>query len=201
MAWCLVKHRDNFTLLYFTPKNTFVSAALRKLSSDRTSCFLFSCMLRPVVCFHWELFWNFESSYSLGGIFRRGIGPSQEQYEDISKSFRPGRLARELQMAQLSAIRYYCIAIWWVSLVSFASITLCVASWVFIVIVISLSTLSRNFWIHPRVRQHRETKHMWMPWTEFELVIPLFKQRKTVRSLDVANSRMSGITSNIFLDE
>jgi hypothetical protein len=37
-------------------------------------------------------------------------------------------LERELQMVQLSATRFSCIAILCVSLVSFAAITLCVAS-------------------------------------------------------------------------
>jgi hypothetical protein len=46
----------------------------------------------------------------------------------ISKSFRTGRLERELQMVQLSTARCSRIAILWVSLVSFATITLCVAS-------------------------------------------------------------------------
>jgi hypothetical protein len=46
----------------------------------------------------------------------------------VSKSFRTGRLERELQMVQLSSIRWSCIATLWVSLVSFAAITLCVAS-------------------------------------------------------------------------
>jgi hypothetical protein len=50
------------------------------------------------------------------------------KYEGVSKSFRTDRLERELQMVQLSATRCSCIAILWVSLVSFASITLCVAS-------------------------------------------------------------------------
>jgi hypothetical protein len=59
-----------------------------------------------------------------------------EQYEDASKSFQTGRLERELQMVQLSATRCSCIVILWVSLVSFAAITLCVASQrVFIVVV------------------------------------------------------------------
>jgi hypothetical protein len=49
-------------------------------------------------------------------------------YECVSKSFRTGRLERELQMAELSATRYSCIAILWVNLVSFVAITLCVAS-------------------------------------------------------------------------
>jgi hypothetical protein len=58
-------------------------------------------------------------------------------YEDVSKSFRTRRLERELQMLQLSATRCSCIAILWVSLVSFATITLRVPSLrVFIVIVV-----------------------------------------------------------------
>jgi hypothetical protein len=57
--------------------------------------------------------------------------------EGVSKSFRTFRLERELQMIQLSATRCSCIAILWVSLVSFAAITLCVASQrVFIVVVV-----------------------------------------------------------------
>jgi hypothetical protein len=46
----------------------------------------------------------------------------------ISKSFRTGRLERELQMVHLSATKYSCITISRASLVSFAAITLCVAS-------------------------------------------------------------------------
>jgi hypothetical protein len=58
-------------------------------------------------------------------------------YEDVSKSFQTGRLERELQMVQLSATRCSCIAILWVSPVSFAAITLCVASQrVFIVLLL-----------------------------------------------------------------
>jgi hypothetical protein len=44
------------------------------------------------------------------------------------KSFRTGRLERELQMVQLSATGCSCIAILWVSLVRFPAITLCFAS-------------------------------------------------------------------------
>jgi hypothetical protein len=49
-------------------------------------------------------------------------------YEGVSKSFRTGRLERELQMVLLSATRCSCIAILWACLVSFAAITLCVAA-------------------------------------------------------------------------
>jgi hypothetical protein len=48
-------------------------------------------------------------------------------YEGVSKSFRTSRLERELQMVQLSATRCSCIAILWVSVVSFATIILYVA--------------------------------------------------------------------------
>jgi hypothetical protein len=48
--------------------------------------------------------------------------------EGVSKSFRTGRLARELQMVKLSATRCSCITILWVSLVSFVAITLRIAS-------------------------------------------------------------------------
>jgi hypothetical protein len=50
------------------------------------------------------------------------------KYESVTKSFRTGRLEQELQMVQLSATRCSCIAILWVSLVSFAAIPLYVAS-------------------------------------------------------------------------
>jgi hypothetical protein len=42
-------------------------------------------------------------------------------YYGESRSFRTGRLERELQIIQLSAIRYSCIAILWVSLLSLYS--------------------------------------------------------------------------------
>jgi hypothetical protein len=73
-------------------------------------------------------------------------------YEGVSNSFRTGRLERELQLVQLSATRWSCIAILWVSLVSFATITLCIAfQRVFIVIMSVYFVMSRsgNFWIHP----------------------------------------------------
>jgi hypothetical protein len=49
-------------------------------------------------------------------------------YEGVSKCFRTGRLERELQTVQFSATRCSYIAILWVSLVSFAAITICVTS-------------------------------------------------------------------------
>jgi hypothetical protein len=74
------------------------------------------------------------------------------KYEGVSESFRTGRLERELQMVQLSATTCSCIAILWVSLVSFVAITLCVASQrVFIVVVYFFMTQSGNFWIYPHI--------------------------------------------------
>jgi hypothetical protein len=67
-------------------------------------------------------------------------------YEGVSRSSRTGHLERELQMVELSASRGSCIAILWVSLVSFVAITLRVASQR---VFISLPTQSVNFWILP----------------------------------------------------
>jgi hypothetical protein len=53
---------------------------------------------------------------------------NKTRYEGASKSFRTGRLEREMQMVQLPATRCSCIAILWVSLVNYTAITLCVAS-------------------------------------------------------------------------
>jgi hypothetical protein len=73
-------------------------------------------------------------------------------WEGVPKSFRTGRLERKLQMVQLPATRCSCIAILWVSLVSFAAITLWrgqqrVTAKVSVYFVM---TQSGNFWIHPR---------------------------------------------------
>jgi hypothetical protein len=55
------------------------------------------------------------------------------------------------KMVQLSATRCSCIAILWVSVVSFATITLCVASQRVFLFFILLMTWSGNFWTHPRI--------------------------------------------------
>jgi hypothetical protein len=63
--------------------------------------------------------------------------PSKPECEGVSRSLQTGCLEQELQMVQLSAIRYSSAAILWISPVSFATITLCVAShWVFVVVVV-----------------------------------------------------------------
>jgi hypothetical protein len=57
-------------------------------------------------------------------------------------------------MVELSATRCICIAILCASLVSFAAITLCVASRQVFIVVISLSTQSGKFWIHTSQELH-----------------------------------------------
>jgi hypothetical protein len=57
------------------------------------------------------------------------------EYEGVPKSFRTGSLEHELQMVELFATRCNYIAILWVSLVSFAAITLCIASQRVIIVV------------------------------------------------------------------
>jgi hypothetical protein len=75
----------------------------------------------------------------------------------VSKSFRTGRLERELQMVQLSATSCSCIAILWVRLVSFAAITLWKTQQrVIPKVCILLSTQSGKFWISPRMSNHLE---------------------------------------------
>jgi hypothetical protein len=61
---------------------------------------------------------------------------ASRDYEGVTKSFRTGRLERELRMVQLSATRCSSSAILSVSLVGSAAIILCVAfQRVFIIVV------------------------------------------------------------------
>jgi hypothetical protein len=99
--------------------------------------------------------------------------------EGVSKSFQTSRLERELQMIQLSATRCSCIAILWVSLVSFAVITLCVASQrVFIVVSVYfvidsvrklLDTLSYMMTLKEWRRKQSYLRQMPEIWTREEL--------------------------------
>jgi hypothetical protein len=73
--------------------------------------------------------------------------------EGVSKSFRNGRLERELQMVQLSATVCSCIAILLVSLVSFAAITFVLLLNECFLLLISLSShYGRNFSLQHRVQ-------------------------------------------------
>jgi len=74
------------------------------------------------------------------------------RHKGVSKSFQTDRLKRELQMVEISATRCSCIAILWVSLVSFVAIILSIASRRVFTLVILLSNQSGIFWIHPRTK-------------------------------------------------
>jgi hypothetical protein len=65
-------------------------------------------------------------------------------YEGVSQSFQTDCPEQELQMVQLSVTRCSCITILWVGLVSFATIILCVASQVFIVV--SIDFIINSVW-------------------------------------------------------
>jgi hypothetical protein len=74
-------------------------------------------------------------------------------YEGVTKSFQMGRLEQEMQMLQLSDPRCSRIDILWVSLVSFATITLCVASQqVFIVVHFVIDSVRKILDTHARAR-------------------------------------------------
>jgi hypothetical protein len=95
-------------------------------------------------------------------------------YEGVSKSFRTGRVERGLQMVQLSATRCSYIAILWVSLVSFAAITIYVASqleFIIIVVVCFVIDLVRKLLDTPSyVGGHKIVLFSWKIWV---LVLPL----------------------------
>jgi hypothetical protein len=96
-------------------------------------------------CFHSPTIWI--SLYAVE--FFGHCNCEASSYEGVSKSFWTGHLEQELQMVQLSATRSSCITVLWVSLVSFTAIILCVASQQVFIVVISLLTHFRNFWIYP----------------------------------------------------
>jgi hypothetical protein len=84
------------------------------------------------------------------------------RYEGVSKSFRTGRLDRELQMIELSATRCSCIAILWVSLVSYAAITFCIAfneRLLLLLLLFDLHNKFRNIWF---ICLHTEFIDIWL---------------------------------------
>jgi hypothetical protein len=115
------------------------------------------------------------------------------RHKSVSKSFRTGHLARELQMVKLSATRCSYIAVLWVSLVSFVAITFCVASQrVFIVVSIYfvidsvrklLDTPSYFFFSRPQWFKSWSSglcHHVMMYDTNFleNRVAPVFRKRR-----------------------
>jgi hypothetical protein len=115
----------------------------------------------------------------------RHILSLRSKYECVSKSFRTGCLERELHVVQLSATRCSCIAILWVSLVSFAAIILCVASQR--VLIVIAKTQSGNFWIHLRI----------LPSTLFSMpsipVLPLMWETKLYTHTKMGKIMVLGI--------
>jgi hypothetical protein len=111
----------------------------------------------------------------------------QGLYEGVSKSFRTGRLERELEMVQISATRYSCIAILWVSPVNFVVMTLFIASeWVFIVVSVyfvvdSVRKLLDTPLTHTHTHTHthftRTVYHM--PWSVQDYAQNRNKQKAT----------------------
>jgi hypothetical protein len=99
MAWYLIKYRVNFTFTLPYFHNFWHCYTCNLARSFGNWCQVIRSALDPIC-----------------------------MYEGVSKSFRTGLLERELQMVQLSATRCSCVAILWVSLVSFAALTLCVPS-------------------------------------------------------------------------
>jgi hypothetical protein len=87
-------------------------------------------------------------------------------------------------MVQLSATSCSCIAILWVSLVSFAAITLCVASQRLFV---SISIQCGNFWVHPRTS---------VPPVELEPTFPMSECPKTICTLRGVDTK-KGLNYNI----
>jgi hypothetical protein len=96
-------------------------------------------------------------------------------YEGVSKSFRTGGMERELQMEQLSATRFNCIAILWVSLVSFATTPLGAIAWVSVVSFVTIIlwrgqqrviSKLREYFVIDSVRKLLDassyTVHVWM---------------------------------------
>jgi hypothetical protein len=101
--------RTYFTFIHILPSHS----SLYKLASWAAS--LNGLRMKSVHAFAIKEIW-------------RTIQQTNEKVWGLSKSFRTCRLERELQIVQLSATRCSCIAILWVTRVSFAAITLCVAS-------------------------------------------------------------------------
>jgi hypothetical protein len=112
------------------------------------------------------------------------VGILPQHYEGVSKSFRTGCLERELQIVEFSATMCSCIAILWISIASFAAITLCVASErVFIVFVVYfvidsvrklLDTLSYTASQHRRPRLETSANYNIASFDDGTTEIPAF---------------------------
>jgi hypothetical protein len=129
MAWYLVKHRDNSTFTFTCYSNGWSECvAVTEFVIASTGPFVPQIVLNLFVSLRiWKVHWVDTK------CLRQALQHVMKLlfyviYEGSSKSFRTGRLEQELQMVQFFASRCNGIAILWVSLVSSAAITLCVAS-------------------------------------------------------------------------
>jgi hypothetical protein len=145
MAWCLVKKNDSFMFTLngkFLGKVKYKGCPCALLSTTPWRCIggggIVPLILDLGTGRRWVVrcYKNYTHTVKfihlllyISSCLNNGLLQYSTQiYEGVSKSFRTGRLERELQMIQLCATRYSCIAILWVNLVSFAAITLHVAS-------------------------------------------------------------------------
>jgi hypothetical protein len=95
----------------------------------------------------------------------------------VSKSFRTGRLQRVLRMVQLSATTRSCIAIMWVSLISFAAIILYVA-YQRVITKVSLNFVIdsvRKIVIHPRKPHSFEQDYTLTAGMEYDLIYNMYQ--------------------------
>jgi len=97
--------------------DSFIPIYMEK-SLNRRSDYVDACCFDYIKWF--EILWRYSTC-----SFARCI---PKEYEGVSISFQTSRLEWELQMVQHSDTRCSHITIVWVSLVSFAAITLCIAS-------------------------------------------------------------------------
>jgi hypothetical protein len=119
--WQHNKNYDDGVFCLFFPSFNVVTEAKGILK--------LSCLWYVSFLFDFLFLWNYsptdeERKFSISSV-----------YEGVSKSFRTSRLEREMKMVQLSATRCSCITILWVSLASFAAITVCVVSQRVVVVV------------------------------------------------------------------
>jgi hypothetical protein len=114
------------------------------------------------------LFWKIRNANETASVLVMTISWAKI-IRGVSKSFRTGRLERELQMVQLSATMCSCITILWVSVVSFAAINLCVASQLVFIFVV--------YFVIDSVREILDTSsYSWLisEWSAFtKCLLPL----------------------------
>jgi hypothetical protein len=156
MVWCLVKRRDSLTFkftFYVSPLyRTFLFCWETVLCKDRVH-WRAAVMLVMIVRVHQFMSVRVRSKWCAFVVTVMSFRVLQ--FVRIRNDREHGQWLMNLRvlLVQLSATRCSCITTLWVILESFAVITLCVASQR--VFIVSLSTQSRNFWIHARTLSFR----------------------------------------------